>query len=320
LTSGTARLYEIHGYLVESEVVLHGREVDGAGDPAPDYRVLEGEPRDFPSSPPAGRVLAERRDDGFEHWTVESQEHPGRWTIRYAGICDVTLDRDLRTITVHRALDADPGLMPIFLEGNVLSHALAADGLLVLHASAVEIGGVALAIVGPSGSGKSTLAALLCAEGASLVADDALRIDVTETGAICFPGSRGLRLRPAAASMGSELDGAVVQDTADGRTKVLPSSLAAGPLKLEAALLPWASREATRLDVQRLGAMEGLQQLLGHPRLTWWRASEQIGQLFDLTAELAPILPVYTAIVPWGPPFPAGLGSELLAGVGLGGR
>jgi hypothetical protein len=63
-----------------------------------------------------------------------------------------------------------------------------------------------------------------------------------------------------------------------------------------------------------------LQQLLGHPRLTWWRASEQIGQLFDLTAELAPILPVYTATVPWGPPFPAGLGSELLAGVGLGGR
>ena len=148
---------------------------------------------------------------------------PARWTLRYAGICDVTLDRERKTIIVHRSPQADPGLIPIFLEGSVLAHALTAEGLLVLHASAVEVEGRALAIVGPSGAGKSTLAALLCAAGARLVADDALRVDATDSGAVCFPGTRGLRLRPAAASLGGEDRGSGGGETADGRIAVLPA-------------------------------------------------------------------------------------------------
>ena len=45
-------------------------------------------------------------------------------------------------------------MLPVFLEGSLLAHVLAAEGLLVLHASAVELGGAALAIVGPSGMGE----------------------------------------------------------------------------------------------------------------------------------------------------------------------
>jgi len=238
--------------------------------------------------------------------------------LRYAGICDVVLDRGRRTIIVHPAFEADPGRIPIFLEGNVLAHALAAEDLLVLHASAVQVEGRALAIIGPSGGGKSTLAALLCSVGARLVTDDALRVDPTSSGAVCYPGSHGIRLRPAAASLGREIDGATVQATADGRTKVLPTRRADAPLKLQAVLVPEPSREAQELQVRRLGAMAGLQELLRHPRLTVWRAPGPIGRLFALTAEVAPGLPVYRATVPWGPPFPPGLAEELLASVGLG--
>ena len=165
--SSPSHFYRIHGLLVESEIALDERAIEGRADergadpgpggtaePAPDYRVMEGEPRDCPQSPPPGRLLAEIPDDGFRYWAVETRRHPGRWTLRYAGICDATLDSGSRTITVHRAANADPGLIPIFVEGNVLAHALAADGMLALHASAVEVGGRALAIVGPSGTGK----------------------------------------------------------------------------------------------------------------------------------------------------------------------
>jgi hypothetical protein len=262
-------------------------------------------------------VLAELRDDGFAHWAVEARRDPGRWTLRYAGICDVTLDHRSRTIVVHRASEADPRLIPIFLEGNVLAHALAADGLLVLHATAVEVGGRALAIVGPSGAGKSTLGALLCAAGARLVADDALRVDATGSGVVCFPGSRGLRLRKAAASLGREIEGTAVE-TADGRTKVVPSRRVDSPLELGAALVPVPSHEATRLELRRLSTAEGLRELIRYPRLAAWRASEPIGRLFELTAEVAPALPVYRGRVPWGPPFPSGLADEILASVGLG--
>lgn len=330
MNGGPSNLYRIHGLVVESEIPLPAQGVkwgDGGAKPdpgsvsgthpVPDYRVMEGEPRDCPHSPPAGRILGELRDDAFSYWAAETRRDPPRWTLRYADICDVVLDRAQKAITVHRSPEADPGLIPVFLGGSVLAHALTAEGLLVLHASAVEVDGRALAIVGPSGAGKSTLAALLCAAGARLVADDALRVDATSSGAVCFPGTRGLRLRPAAASLAGGIEGAVVGNTADGRTAVLPARLADTPLTLGAVLVPEPSREASTLELRRLGAMEGLQELLCHPRLTMWRASEPIGQLFRLTGEIAEALPIYRSRVPWGPPFRAGLAEELLAGVGL---
>jgi hypothetical protein len=330
LSTRPPSIYRIHGLVIESEIPLDERaierEADGRtadpqsgdeADPLPDYRVVAGEPRACPDSPPPGRMLAEIPDDGFRYWAVETRRDPGRWTLRYAGICEATLDSGTRTIVVHPASEADPGLIPIFVEGNVLAHALAADGLLALHASAVELGGRALAIVGPSGTGKSTLAALLCAAGARLVADDVLRVDATGSGAICFPGTRGLRLRPAATSLKGRIHAAAVEETADGRTRVLPTQRADGPLKLYAAIVPEPSREAKRLEVRRLGAMEGLQELLRHPRLGAWRAREPIARLFELTAEVAPTLAVYRARIPWGPPFQPALAEEILASVGI---
>ena len=332
LNSGSSSLYRIHGLVVDSEIPLavgsslqgangsrHG-EQDATGSvsyPAPDYRVLSGEPTECPYAPPAGRLLAEMSDDGFGFWLAEPREDPETWTLRYAGICEVTLDRRRRMITVRRARDGDPGLIPIFLEGNILAHALAADGFLALHASAVEVDGRALAIIGPSGMGKSTLAALLCAAGAALVADDVLRVDSADPAPVCFPGTAALRLRPAAGSLANRIDAAALDQTADGRTRVIPTRRVDGPLSLRVAILPEPSREAARLEVTRLGAIDGLKQLISHPRLAAWRAPEQIGELFRLTAEVAPALRIYRVRVPWGPPFQPGLAEELLAGVGM---
>jgi hypothetical protein len=315
LTDGTAQLYEIHGLIVESEIVLHAGVADSGA--VPDYRVRVGEPVDCPPSPPPGRLLGGFGDDGFGYWVTEDPHEPSRWTIRYAGICQAELDREARTLTVHGAVGGEPGMLPVFLEGSLLAHVLAAQGLLVLHASAVELGGEALAIVGPSGWGKSTLAALFCGAGAQLVADDALRVDVSGSRATCFPGSRRLRLRAASASLGHAIDGAAVTETVDGRTAVRPAALVDRPLALRAALIPQPSREATRLEVDRLGPTEAVQELLSYPRLARWQAPEQIGRLFGLTADVAAAVPVYRATVPWGPPFPPGLAEELFASVGF---
>jgi hypothetical protein len=283
----------------------------------PDYRLVAGPPRECPYSAPPGRILAELLDDGFGYWVAEDPRDPRRWTLRYAGICEVALDRGHRQIAVHPSPEAEPDLIPVFLEGGVLAHVLAAEGLLALHASAVQVGDRALAIAGPSGAGKSTLAALLCATGARLIADDALRVDATDSGAVCFPGSRRLRLRASAASLGDMIEGAAMGATADGRTAVMPARPADSPMELHAVLIPDPTRETDGLRMRRLGAMEALHELLRHPRLTMWRSSDPIARLFALTAEIAAKLPLYRAVVPWGPPFPPRLAERLLAGVGL---
>ena len=98
---------------------------------------------------------------------------------------------------------------------------------------------------------------------------------------------------------------------------MLPKASAGGPLRLAAALIPEPSREAASLEVHRLGAMEGLQALLRYPRVVTWTAPEPIGRVFQLTAAAAERLPVYRALVPWGPPFQSDLAEQIIAGVGL---
>lgn len=57
-----------------------------------------------------------------------------------------------------------------------------ADDAMLLHASAVALGGRAALILGASGAGKSTLALAMMAMGAGLVADDRVCLRRTDDG------------------------------------------------------------------------------------------------------------------------------------------
>jgi hypothetical protein len=312
VTSERAQLYRIHGLLVESEIELDARRVaperPGA---APDYRIVAGAPREAPYEPPPGRLLAALSVEEIGYWATEDPQEPTRWTVRYAGIGEVEIDTKERRITVHRSAAASRGLMSILVSGSALSHALTAEGRLVLHASGVEANGAALAIVGPSGAGKSTVAALLCANGARLVADDALRCEVSQDVPTCFAGAIAMRLRPTVASLSEQIDGEA-RETEDGRTAVFPAETANHPIELRAAVIPVPSRTTKELEVERLGAMDGLIELLRNPRLGFWLDPRRVAALFEATAKVAALTPVFRATIPWGPPFSATLGRELL--------
>lgn len=82
------------------------------------------------------------------------------------------------------------------LLNQVLPATLASSRSVVLHASAVEIGGRAIGFLGPAGAGKSTIAGALVRHGASTVTDDALVIHLAGSNAIAVPTYPGLRLWP----------------------------------------------------------------------------------------------------------------------------
>ena len=108
--------------------------------------------------------------------------------------------RDGREIIVDARPDIQEQALSQFIVGLPLPMLLHQRKLLVLHASAVSIGGSAIAFLGKSGQGKSTTAATLHQRNHPLVTDDALVIeldDIDDTSdAVVFPSYPQLRLWP----------------------------------------------------------------------------------------------------------------------------
>ncbi len=82
------------------------------------------------------------------------------------------------------------------LLGPVLSYWLEQRGILALHASAVEVGGEAIAFLAAGGTGKTSLAAAFLAEGDALVTDDVLALQPAARGFLALPGYPQLKLWP----------------------------------------------------------------------------------------------------------------------------
>lgn len=86
---------------------------------------------------------------------------------------------------------SDPDLaedLPQILTGPGLAMALEGRDALVLHASAVLVGGRAVLLIGMSGAGKSTTAAALVRSGCALVSDDLAVLEGAPPRVHCGPG------------------------------------------------------------------------------------------------------------------------------------
>jgi len=81
-----------------------------------------------------------------------------------------------------------------YLFGHVMSFVLVKQGYEPLHATAIAIGNIAVALLGDCGRGKSTLAASLVAAGYQILTDDLLLLRHIN-GVLCgFPGPPRLKL------------------------------------------------------------------------------------------------------------------------------
>jgi hypothetical protein len=304
------RVYELYGLRVRSEICLDAPTVSAR---AIDLSARWGVSRRVPAEPPPGELLADLRlanGSGYTHTRTTAG-----YTLRFYGTCEVRLDRARRSARVHLDPDADPGLVPILIGGNVLAFILTLAGECVLHASAVAVGDGALAFAGGTGSGKSTLAALLCASGAMLVTDDLLRVEPVS--GRCFPGARQIRLRQSATDLTRRFPAAATRPTADQRLAVQLRDSPVLPVRLRAVVIPRRSRACRTLRLERLSLPNAAFRLTGCARVAWWRASEQIRQHFERAGHVAARIPVYEAEIPWDPPFAPELAGALLAGVGL---
>lgn len=259
---------------------------------------------------PAGRLLLEEPDDE-DGAGYAATEHARGYTLRFNGCVDFHIDADLRHVEVVGDPDSDPGYIPILFSGTVISFLLTMRGHHVLHASAIQLEDRAVAFVGESGQGKTTVAAMLCCQGARLVTDDVLRVDL-EPAPIVHRGGPELRLRPGSRAF---TEGFVLEadhyETSDARMAVRPR-VAEDVLPLAAVVIPLPVRGLEQVRVRRLAGVPALTTLLRYPRVLGWEDDAVLSAHLAAAGRLVETTSVLVAEIPWGPPFPPGAAVELL--------
>jgi hypothetical protein len=177
-------------------------------------------------------------------------------------------------------IDAPPessGLTSEYVLGAGLSLILSQRGIVCLHASAVEVDGLAAVFVGPHGAGKSTVAAALVMAGARPLADDlaALVPGPDDHAPGVWAGVRAIRARSGAVEevarqLGRQGD---LTSTSDGRYFDVRGDAAGGrdrPAGTQlGALYHVGAREAAAPGPMRIESMTGAEGLVLLARHTW---------------------------------------------------
>ncbi|WP_246707251.1 serine kinase [Mesorhizobium sp. NZP2077] len=108
---------------------------------------------------------------------------------------------DASRIDVDPAPGVDDALIAFPLLGPVLALLLHQRGLLVLHASAIAVGGKSAIFMGDKGAGKSTTAGAMIRAGHDLLTDDVVALDVSKPlDPMIVPGFPQLKLASDAAA------------------------------------------------------------------------------------------------------------------------
>lgn len=97
-------------------------------------------------------------------------------------------------IIVNPSASINQRILRSFILGTVFASLLYQRGLLILHASAVNINNEAIAFLGDKGCGKSTTAMAFCNKGYPLLADDYIAVDFEDKVPSVYPGFPSLRL------------------------------------------------------------------------------------------------------------------------------
>lgn len=144
----------------------------------------------------AGREAAPPRGC---YWATPQEAH-----LHYDRVADVQVRRGAE-IELHPFPEVGSELLSQLASGVALGILLHQRGHFTLHASAVEIGGGAIAFAAWKRMGKSTSAAAFHAAGHPLISDDTVVCDRSSVDHV-LPGVRQFKLDPDAAAQALQLD------------------------------------------------------------------------------------------------------------------
>jgi hypothetical protein len=307
-------LSRIYGCVVASDLDLHLTPLPA--DAPADLTLRRAEDEWDPGWKP------EPADLISDYWNEAGQEGylsariAGGYRLRFHDICEYDLSSGLDEAVWRTAPGVKPGLVAAKVPGALMALKLVLAGELVLHASAVSVGGRGLAFVGRSGMGKSTLATLMCRAGALMVTDDVGRVIFDADGVRLAAGGHESRLRATGGGLVDLMPGLAVRNTSDGWLALSMTRTTAESVALDAVVIPLPTSERTALKLHTKTSTEIVILLNRFPRLFGLQDATLIERQFQQLVDLAERVPVFTATIPWGPSYQPGAAAELIRELG----
>jgi len=259
-------VYRIFNQLLESSISLP--ELPRVPDAEPDFSF-----RLKTCSPGGGNDWNHVHDwklpDGTI--TISCARRGEDYVLRFPRIADFQISSRGRAITCFPESKTDETTIRHLLIDQVIPRVVGHRGKLVLHASAVAFGdGSAAAFLGDTGWGKSTLASGFQQQGACMVTDDCLVLQIFESRVSGIPAYRGLRLWPdsiAELFHGASKQSRLAQYGNKQRVKLQDGtpSTGEGPVELTALFLlsdPDDARQGDRVTIEEVSGHDALMALI----------------------------------------------------------
>jgi hypothetical protein len=157
----------------------------------PDIELVEYSASDLRRACEPGGTLLEA-GDVYEITLL----HNGSIHLRWPGLFEFLVSAYGNRIGWRTLDGTSPESLQDYLLGQVLSFAMLVRGVEPLHATAVAVGGGAVAFLGDSGYGKSTLGASFVRENYPLLTDDVLVLERSGQQMLAHPGMPRIKLVP----------------------------------------------------------------------------------------------------------------------------
>ena len=199
--------------------------------------------------------------------------------------------REGKEITVYTEKNSDDQLIRQYIMGIIFGILLYQRELLVLHASAVEFDGGAIAFMGNPEAGKSSVAAALYNKGYKIVTDDITPVDVNSEISTVFPGFPYLKIgQKVAGGLGYDFESlGIIHSLEEKRLLDVHNRFQKKPLPLRCIFV---LADGNAQGVEELHPQETVIELIRHTFPT--RLQQPGAKLhFMQCAELVNRVPVY---------------------------
>jgi len=250
----------------------------------------------------AGRPMVPLRESSFHKWifpdgTLWTQFfHQGAgYLLRFPDLADFEVSADGFSVQGFPAPGVPSPTVEHLYLNQVMPLALSRQGKLVLHGSAVDIGGQGVAFLGESGRGKSTLAASFATEGTHFLTDDGLLLNWADSRCMIVPSHPSIRLWEDSQDALISEDAAmapVVSFTSKSRFLAGPGIAFCNEAQPLRRLFFLGEGDALFPTIEPLRPAEALIELVKHSFLLDIEARDMLARHFNDLSRLA-ALPVY---------------------------